>query len=402
MNGHAGPAALDSMPPPARAALDRVQRIALVVGIAGAVLCAASALVEPATFFRAYLFAYVFVIGITLGALALVMVHHLSGGAWGLMIRRLLEAATRTLPVLAALFLPILLGLSELYPWAREADVAASELLRHKQAYLNAPFFVARAAFYFAAWIAVAHFLNRWSAEQDRGEPGFDDRRFRLLAAPGLLVYGLTVTFMAVDWIMSLTPEWFSTIFGVIVMGGQALTAMAFAIAVLFLLAAHEPLSEAVAPSHFHDLGKLMLAFVMLWAYFNYSQFLIVWSGNLAEEIPWYLRRTEGAWRLVTVALVLGHFVLPFLLLLSRDFKRKGRALARIALLVVIMRMVDAAWMVTASFPEVSWLLAAANVAALAGIGGIWIWFYVRGLKARPLLPVHDPYLREAMEHGAH
>jgi hypothetical protein len=402
MTEHAGPAALDSMPPPARAALARVQRIALVVGIAGFALCAASALVEPATFFRAYLFAYVFVIGITLGALALVMVHHLSGGAWGLMIRRLLEAATRTLPLLAALFLPILAGLPELYPWAREADVAASELLRHKQIYLNVPFFVARAAFYFASWMALAYFLNRWSAEQDRGEPGVDDRRFRLLAAPGLLVYGLTVTFMAVDWIMSLSPEWFSTIFGVIVMGGQALSAMAFAIAVLFLLAAHEPLSEAVGPSHFHDLGKLMLAFVMLWAYFNYSQFLIVWSGNLPEEIPWYLRRTAGGWQLVTLGLVVGHFVLPFLLLLSRDFKRKARALARIALLVVMMRVVDAAWMVTASFPEVTWLLAAANVAALAGIGGVWIWFYVRGLKARPLLPVHDPYLREAMEHGAH
>jgi hypothetical protein len=336
-----------------------------------------------------------------LGSLAIVMVPHLSGGAWGLVIRRVLESATRTMPLVALLFVPLLFGLASLYPWARPDVVAADVALQRKQAYLNVPFFIARTAIYFALWGGIAFFLNRWSLEQDR-RGTVSDRRFRLLSAPGLLIYGLTVTFMSVDWVMSLDPHWFSTIFGVLFMGGQALSAMAFAIAVLLVLAAYPPLSEIVAPSHFHDLGKLLLAFVMLWAYFAFSQFLIIWSGNLPEEIPWYIHRLHGGWRWVALLIVVGHFVLPFVLLLSRDLKRTGRTLAAVAGLVIVMRLVDLFWMIAPVSREGEFGLHWLDLAAPLGVGGLWLAFYIRQLGSRALLPVHDPYFEESLGHGRH
>jgi hypothetical protein len=390
-----------STPPAARTDLERLRRVSMWVGLAGLALSAVGAFISPAQFYRSYLVAYVFVIGIVLGSLAIVMIHHLTGGAWGMVIRRLLESATRTLPLMAVLFIPLLFGLGALYPWARPDLVAHDALLQKKQLYLNVPFFIARAVAYFLMWGAVAYFLNRWSLEQDRLVPA-SDRRFRLLSAPGLLVYGLTVTFMSIDWVMSLDPYWFSTIFGVLFMGGQGLSAMAFAIAALMMLSAYPPLSNVVLPSHFHDLGKLLLAFVMLWAYFAFSQFLIIWSGNLPEEIPWYLHRLHGGWQAVALLVLLGHFVLPFLMLLSRDLKRNGRSLAALAGGLMLMRLVDLFWIIgPTGRPEhfgLHWL----DIAAPVGVTGVWLAFYLRQLMDRTMLPVHDPYFSEALEHGGH
>lgn len=381
--------------------MERVQRQALTAGIAGLIGCAIGAFLSPPQFFYSYLTAFVFWTGIALGCLAIVMLHHLSGGAWGMIIRRLLESGARTLPLLAVLFVPVAFGLTHLYEWARPAAVQSDALLQAKQPYLNVPFFLARAAIYFAAWVLVSYLLNKWSGEQDRAgavAPEGTLRRFRVLSAPGLMVYGLTVTFASIDWVMSLDARWFSTIFGVLFMGGQAVSALAFVIAVLVLLARVPPLADVLRPGHLHDLGKLLLAFVMLWTYFAFSQWLIIWSGNLPEEVPWYLRRLQGGWEWVGLLLILGHFVLPFLLLLSRDAKRHARTLAAIAIGVVAMRFVDLFWMIAPERHPSGFMVHPLDIAALVGVGGLWVAYFVRQLGTRALLPVNDPYLREALE----
>jgi hypothetical protein len=379
-----------------------LQRLALVVGVAGLALCAVGFAGNRAHFFKAYLLAYVFWIGIALGSLAISMLHHLSGGAWGVVIRRVLEAASRTLPFMALLFLPIAFGINELYLWANPEAVAKDAILQHKAAYLNVPFFIIRAAIYFVIWSALAYLLSKWSLEQEqRGETG-QALRMQRLSGLGLVLYALTILFMSVDWIMSLDPHWFSTIYGILFMGGQGLSAFAFAIAVAVLLSRTEPMSRVIAPAHLHDLGKLMLAFVMLWAYFSFSQFLIIWSANLPEEIPWYLRRWGGGWQWVGLLLIFGHFVLPFVLLLSSDIKKSGRTLIGVAVTIILMRIVDLFWNIGPLHHEESfgatWLDAVAPVA----LGGIWLAIFLWQLRTRPLLPLGEPYLAEALEHGRH
>ncbi|MEX2260811.1 MAG: hypothetical protein WD696_02610 [Bryobacteraceae bacterium] len=380
--------------------LDRYRKMAGMVGAAALLLCAIGGLFSPEQFFRSYLTAYVFVIGIALGSLAIIMLHHLTGGAWGLVIRRLLESVTRTLPLMAVLFLPLAFGVRYLYIWARPEVMARDAILQHKEAYLNVPFFLARAVLYFAVWLAVAYFLNRWSLEQDQRGPEPMARKMQLLSGPGLLLYGATVTFASVDWVMSLDPHWFSTIYGVLFMGGQALSAMAFVIAATVLLARTSPLAEVIRPDHLQDLGKLMLTFVMLWAYFAFSQLLIIWSGNLPEEIPWYIRRLTGGWEYVGLALILFHFFLPFALLLSRKAKRNYSFIASIAGWVIFMRFVDVFWMVVPEFAGHRFLVSWMDPLALAGIGGVWLAFFLWQLDRRPLLPLRDAHLTEALEHG--
>ena len=371
----------------------RFRRNCLLVGIAGLAACAAGAAANPAAFFRAYLVAYLFWLGIALGCMAIVLIHYLTGGAWGLVIRRVLESGTRTLPLLALAFLPLAFGLRELYEWARPEVVAADALLRHKSTYLNPPFFLVRAAIYLAAWIAVAAVLRRWSPE-DAAPP----RRLRVLAGPGLAVYGLTMTFAAIDWVMSLEPHWFSTVYGMMFATGQVLAGFAFVIAVTTLLARRAPLAGLVAPNHFTDLGNLLLAFVMLWAYLAFAQYLLIWAGNLPEEIPWYLRRQQGGWAAVAVALILFHFAVPFALLLSRAVKR--HALLFVAAGILCMRYVDLFWLVVPDLEPHGLSLHWMDVAAPVGLGGVWLATFGWQLDRRPLLPLHDPLLHEALGHG--
>ncbi|HWP46714.1 MAG TPA: hypothetical protein VNM22_06090 [Candidatus Limnocylindrales bacterium] len=400
--------------------LDQIQQRSFKIGVVGLALCIIWAFFNPGQFFHSYLLAYMFWIGIALGSFALLMVQYLSGGVWGLVIRRLLEAATRTFPLLVLLFLPLVLGLRYLYPWARPEEVVKDVILQHKSVYLNIPFFLVRAALYFVAWLSVSHFLNKWSLEQDQMAdhrlPEHVEyaklRRFRLLSGPGLVIYGLTVTFASIDWVMSLEPHWLSTIFGIMFMGGQGISALSFAIVVAVLLTDRtesgvpdplyaRPLRYVISPTHFHDLGKLLLAFVMLWAYFAFSQFLIIWSGNLPEETPWYLRRMEGGWKWIGLFVILFHFALPFLLLLSRPIKRNRRVLAIIAVWMLLMRLVDLFWMIAPAAQMetgvVSYLhVHVMDILAPIGVGGVWLAQFIQQLKSRPLLPLYDPYLEEA------
>jgi hypothetical protein len=372
---------------------------ALVVGIAGTVLCFIGLITNPFQFYRSYLWSYMLLMGLSLGPLAWLMLQYVTGGAWGVVIRRPCEAAARTLPLVALMFLPIVIGINNLYDWAHADKVAASPMLQHKHLYLNVPFFLARAVVYFGGWLFLSWFFNRWSAVEDREGPERAHRKMAFLAGPGILFWGFTVTFMSIDWILSLEPQWFSTIFGLLFIASQALTSMAFLITLMVLLSYRRPMSEVLTPRHLHDLGKFLLALVMVWAYFSFSQFLIIWAGNLPEEIPWYLTRLNGGWQYVALALVIGHFALPFALLLSRDLKRNFRLLAGIAIFILCMRFVDLYWLVTPDHRPsfgLSWM----DFTAPMGLIGLWLWYFLTQLEKRPLMPLREPQLEEALAHG--
>jgi len=348
-------------------------------------------------FFEAYLIGWTFWTGIAIGSLALLMLQHLTGGGWGFVIRRILEASTRTLPVMAVLFIPILLGAHSLYHhWMDEQEVAKHAVVKFKTPYLNFPFFTVRAVIYFAVWLVLAYLLNRWSLLQDRTAENRYTKNMRMLGGPGMVALIFTVTFASVDWYMSLEPEWFSTIYGFIWVASWSLTALAFTIAALSVLSKNEPLSRIVAPLHFHDLGKLMLALVMLWAYFAFSQYLIIWSGNLPEEVTWYLKRVKGGWGAVIVIIGLLHFAAPFLFLLSRGIKRNPRTLMSVAILVLLMRMVDVVWMIAPSFDGHNWIWL--DVIALLGFGGVWLAVFTWQLGKRSLIPINDPQYESVLE----
>jgi hypothetical protein len=378
----------------------RAQLACLGAGAVGLALCLFGAWFSAAQFFQSYLMAYVFWIGIALGCLGILMLHNLSGGAWGVVIRRFLESGMRTLPLMLLLFVPLLFGLRELYEWARPEALANDSMLRHKSGYLNTTWFVIRSGIYFAAWIAAAFLLSKWSRDHDRTADPRLLRRLRLLSGPGLVAYTLTITFASIDWIMSLEPHWFSTIFGVHFLGGHALSAFAFAILVAGLLAREEPLSRIIRPSHFHDLGNLLLAFVMLWAYFSFSQWLIIWSGNLPEEVTWYVHRTRGGWQWVAAALIVFHFASPFILLLLRGVKRRVYALCSVAAVIIFMRFLDVFWYTVPAFHPEQFQIHWMDVAAAVGLGGIWIAAFIWQLRPVALVPLRDPLVEEAFEHG--
>jgi len=377
--------------------VNRWQQRALIVGALFTLVFAVGLFVDRAQFFHSYLLAFSFWAGISVGSLALLMLQHLTGGGWGLVIRRVLEASTRTLPLVLILFVPIVLGAHWTYRWTDHEEMA-SRVLTEKAKYLNLPFFTVRAAIYFAIWLALAFFLNRWSLLQDRTADRQYTKRMRMLSGPGMVLFVFTVTFASIDWFMSLDPEWSSTIYGFLFVAAWSLSALAFTIAVMAALSKYEPMNNVVAQLHFHDLGKLLLALVMLWSYFAFSQFLIIWSGNLPEEISWYLPRIHGAWGAIALAVIVLHFAFPFLFLLSRSFKRHAGKLVIVAVLVLLMRLIDLFWMIAPNFNagqfHVSWM----DLVAPIGIGGLWLSFFARALTKRPLIPINDPLYETVLE----
>ena len=380
------------------AEIGRMGTRAMVFGAVGVALGVIGFLTDESArhvFLQSYLIAYIFWLGITLGSLGVLMVQHLSGGAWGLVARRVLEASTRNLPLMLVLFVPIAFQLPALYSWARP-DAAADHIIQRKAVYLNPGFFYARAVLFFVVWGALVFLLNKWSKEQDQQPavpPGPLDRRFRVLSGPGLVLFVITITFMSVDWVMSLDPHWYSTIFGILTLGEQGLSTLAFTIFVLTRLVRFKPMSEFAAADHFHDLSKLMFAFVLLWAYFSVSQLIIVWSANLPEEIPFYLDRFHGAWRPVSIAVLLGHFVVPFALLLSASLKRTPGRIAVVCLFILLMRVVETAWMIGPMVRHEGSGLHWLDFALVLGMGGVWLFVFFRNLAGRALVPARDPYL---------
>jgi hypothetical protein len=377
------------------AQIGRWQRNSLLVDIAGLLLAIVALLLDLEQFLRSYLFAYLYWSGMAIGCLAILLLHHVVGGKWGMLIRRLCEAGARTLPFMALLLIPVLFGMRTLYVWSRP-DAVHDANIQSKAAYLNIPFFIGRAIVYFAIWLFYSHLLTKLSSEQDRTG---DERligRMRAISAPGLVVFMLTATFAFIDWIMSLEPHWFSTIYGAMFIVGEVLEAFAFVIALLIVLSKLSPLTEYVTAQHIHDLGNMMFAFMVLWAYLSFSQFLIIWAGNLPQEIPWYLTRLHGGWGWVALTLVVFHFAIPFLLLLMRGIKRHAERLFRVCLLMIAVRLLDVYWITEPAFfgqnIRIHWM----DLVTPLAVGGLWLAVFFWQLKSRPLLPLRDPRLQGA------
>jgi hypothetical protein len=326
------------------------------------------------------------------------MLQHLTGGGWGLVIRRVLEASTRTLPLVAILFVPIVLGAHRLYKWTDAHEIAEHPVLQEKSKYLNLSFFTVRAAIYFGIWLLLTYFLNRWSLLQDHTADRKYAKKMRVLSGPGMVLFVFTVTFASIDWFMSLDWEWSSTIYGFIFVAAWGLSALAFTIAVMAALSKHEPMNNIVAQLHFHDLGKLLLAFVMLWSYFAFSQFLIIWSGNLPEEIRWYLPRTHGAWGAIALTVIVLHFAFPFLFLLSRSLKRHAGKLVIVAVLILVMRLVDLFWMIQPNFSGMAFQFSWMDFVAPLAMGGLWLSAFAWALHQRALIPINDPGYENVLE----
>ena len=378
----------------------RYQTRALLVGVGGLVVLLSSVLIDRRLFFQTYLVGFTFWTGIAVGSLALLMLQHMTGGGWGLVIRRVLEAASRTLPLSVLLFIPIIIGSHSLYEWTDPEVLETHPVVKFKERFLNLPFFTVRAAIYFGIWLLLAFLLNKWSIEQDRTGDRKFAKNMRVLSGPGMVLLIFSVTFAAIDWFMSLDAEWFSTIYGLIFVASWSLSALAFVIAVMAWLSKDDPLNRIVAPLHFHDLGKLLLALVMLWAYFAFSQFLIIWSGNLPEEIAYYMVRTHAVWGAIIVIVTILHFGAPFLFLLSRDLKRDPHKLVFVAGLVLIMRVIDLLWLFLPAFTHEQFSLTHLVYALIApiAIGGFWFWLFFWELGKRSLIPINDPQFESVME----
>ena len=380
----------------------KISQRSLVIGVIFAVAAAALAFMRPDEFYRAYLLGFMCWLGVALGSMAIVMIRHLTGGGWGTVIRRILGAAMRTLPLLAILFLPVILGIHRLYLWAQPLDNISDKHLREHleqitQSYLTVNGFIVRAVFYFAVWNVLSFLLSKWSKQTDHPGAPNNSQRFKAVAGPGLILYAFTITFAAIDWIMSLDPSWISTIFGLIILIGEVLSAMCFAVVVERILFNYKPMSEMLKPDFVHDHGKWMLTFIMVWAYFSFSQWLIIWAGNLPAEITFYLKRLSGGWASIGLILVLFHFTVPFALLLSRSFKRNIRQLVWVAVLLLLMRYVDLFWIIEPNFSR-TFVITAADVVVPVAIGGIWLWYFFRNLASLPLLPVYDPDVHEVLQ----
>jgi hypothetical protein len=378
----------------------RLQQRALIAGIVGLLLSLVTLFRSPERFFHSYIIAFLFILGLSLGSMGLLMLQHLTSGHWGIMIRRPLEAATRTLWLVALLFVPIIIGMKYLYgAWLNAPPSGEGALSTFQKTYLTPHNFIIRGVIYFAVWLLLVVALNRWSRRQDVDrEDRALRRKFKLLSGPGIILYVFGIGFASIDWAMSLSPHWFSTIYGFIFVVGEVISSLCLVIAMLVLLAKTPPFSEIIQPRHLHDIGKLLLAFVMLWAYFSFSQLLIIWSGNQPEEISFYRTRLYGDWGVVAVIVLIFHFFTPFFLLLSANLKRNASQLTGVAFLLVFMRLVDLFWTTRPSFPNAAAYPDWADIAVPLALIGFWLAFFARNLKALPLLPLGDPKLEEAIE----
>jgi hypothetical protein len=383
-----------------RPQMDRIQRNSLVIGVIALAVSLLGLFQNATHFWQSYLFAYIFWAGLGIGSLGIFFLHNVVGGNWGVAIRRFIEAGLQTLPLIALFVIPVLFAVNTLYSWTNPEVRAHDFAVGHKAAYMNVPFFIIRTVLYFLIWLFFGYRILRMANEHDRtGNPALF-KKIKGASAPALLLFVLSTTYAFIDWIMSLEPTWYSTIYGWMFTVGQVLLTFAFMIALLVLLSKREPFSSFIKPAHYHDLGNLMLAFTMLWAYMSFAQLLIIWSENLPDEIPWYVRRFSGGWGYVAWFISIFHFCIPFFLLLMRFMKKNPNYLRTLAVWMIIVRVVDVFWIVEPAFRqrglEVYWT----DIVILIGLGGIWLAYFIRHLKARPLLVPADPRNTYTRAHG--
>ncbi len=396
-------------------ALDKQRKIGFIAAVIGFVLLLA-AIVMPSgfggtsvtpmsQFFHSYLLGFLVFFGLCMGSLGLLLLQYLTGGAWGIMARRVFEAGTRLIPIAAILFIPVIIGMftNNIYLWTNAAAVKASPVLTDKAGYLNPSFWTIRAVVFFAYFIVIATVLNKYARNLD-ATPGFKwSRKIENFSGGALFFFFFAVSFAAVDWIMSLSPEWYSTVYAFFIIVGQGILALTFAIMVLVTLSREEPMASALKPGHLHDLGKLLFAFNFLWGYLSFSQLIIIYAGNLPEEIVWYHHRIRGGWQYVAYVIIFVHFIIPFAILLSRDIKRNGRRLIMMAGWLFIMRIVDLYWLVEPNWHQAQFFFSWADIAAPLGFVGLYVYLFVGQYKKHAALPTGEPELQLALHpKGAH
>jgi hypothetical protein len=371
--------------------MERAQRNFLIIGVIALAVSLIGLFRDPVHFWQSYLFGFIFWSGLALGCLGLFLLHNVVGGNWGVAIRRLVESGLQTLPLVALFVIPIFFAMHSLYSWTH-ADVRAQDFaVGHKAVYMNVPFFIGRTVLYFLIWFFFGYRILRMANEHDRtGDPALF-RRIKGASAPALLLFVLSTSYAFIDWIMSLEPDWYSTIYGWMFTVGEVLLTLAFLIALLVLLSKYEPLRSFVTIKHYHDLGNLMLAFTMLWAYMSFSQFLIIWAENLPDEIPWYVRRFSGGWGYLAWTIAIFHFCVPFFLLLMRFVKKNPNLLRTVAVWMIIVRFLDIFWIIEPALRQRGLEIYWTDIVAPIGLGGIWLAFFLRNLNARPLLATNDP-----------
>jgi hypothetical protein len=384
--------------------------IGLLFGVASLIFALVPSTREQ--FFHAYLIGFMLWLGVSLGSMAVLMIQHLTGGKWGMVIRRQLEAAMNVLPLMALLFIPIAAaGLPYLYNGNHESvggwpgwlhyQGPDAHLTAMSHSYLTVGGYIGRGAIYFAIWLGLAFVLSRWSAQQDQPPVQNLSPRFRTIAAPGVILYAFTISFAVIDWVMSIDPHWYSTIFGFIFIVGECLSALCMMVVIERILVPYRPMAFLLKPKEVHDHGKLILTFVLLWAYFSFAQLLIIWAGNLPMEIRFFTRRLYSGWEVMGLGLVIFHFAIPFLFLLSRPFKQNPRSLVRLAAWLLFMRFIDLFWYIEPSFHKalrLDWGYLLDLIVPVA-IGGLWLALFFRNLRSRPLLPVYDLHAQEFLEY---
>jgi hypothetical protein len=382
---------------PAGHALARIPAIALTVGGLGIALALVLSRGDTKAFAFSWLVAFLFTLSIALGCLYFVLVHTAMQGGWGIVVRRLAENAMATIPLFALLVLPILFFREELYPWIRGIAEGKDHILHWKEPYLNTPFFVTRTSIYMVLWSAIAVYFVRASRRQDAsGDPEIS-RKLRQWSGPAIIALGITHSFAAFDWIMSLDPHWYSTIFGVYSFAGSLLSGFSFLVLVLVLLRRYRLLDDVVGAEHYHDLGKLLFAFTVFWAYIGFSQYFLIWYGNIPEETIFFRHRLEGSWRAASFLLAAGHFVLPFFFLMPRSIKRKPGTLAAGAAWMLVMNYLDVTWLVMPSLHPHGVALGLVDVVCLVGILGLFVGVFARLTAGAPLVPIKDPRLAESL-----
>lgn len=390
--------------------INGLRTIALGVGGIALIVWMVGAYFNPEQALRSWLLGFIFWGGIGLGSLGILMLQYLTGGAWGVVIRRILEAGTRTLPIIILMFVPLALGVytHKFFEWT--VLPATDHVMEHRGVFMTPWFWVVRSAIYFVLFGIMVVLLNKWSFEQESTTTVEESRlvleKASRFSGPTLVIYSLVVTFAAVDWMLMLDAHWFSTIWGLLFIAGWALSCYCFVVLVLAYLYDKAPMDAVIGKRHFHDLGKLMLALVMVWAYFNFSQFLIIWAGNLPEETGWWLVRMKGGWGWIGAILIFFHFAFPFLVLLQQDFKRHARRIATLALFILFMRLLDMFYLIGPSNRisggyepgafVVSWL----DLVGPVAVGGLWLWWFFGELMKRPMVPAQDPYFEGAVRHG--
>jgi hypothetical protein len=376
---------------------NRIPVMGAVCALLGIAACAILGLADPKQFFFSWLVSFLFFLSLALGALFFVLIQYAAQGGWGIVLRRIGETTFATIPVIAALFLPVLLGLHDLYEWSHAEAVAADALLRWKAPYLNVPFFLIRAALYFGIWSFIALMYYRGSSGQDvTGDPGVS-ARLRRLAGPGIIVLALTQTFASVDWIMSLTPHWYSTMFGVYFFAGSFVGFIALLSVVAAAMRRAGLLDTVISAEHLHDIGKLLFGFTVFWTYIAFSQFFLMWYANLPEETIWYQARMEGSWMTVSLVLMAGHFVAPFFYLMGRAVKRRGSTLAIGGAWLLAMHFLDLYWQVMPTLHPEGLRPSLLDVAALVAIGGCFVAAASWLMRRQALVPLRDPRLAESL-----